>query len=152
MTLTIRLLRDYVVIAIAAFLGAAMMARVGHWAQHKWAYQYLLMPVNLPSLYFVPLFVGGIVWAGRNYPRVKGSTRALVLALMYTAARLLYWWYVARDLVAKSSIDFDMGVAIQSPWFWVGSLLGPAACVAVGVTMVRTFNATRGVAPTTDIV
>jgi hypothetical protein len=84
---------------LGAWLVAVLIARIAHLGQHEFLGQpYLLVPVNLPSFYFLPLFAAGVYWLAKRQNRVSSSVQlALLLSLAFTGGRFLYWWSVARD-------------------------------------------------------
>ena len=64
---------------------AFALARIGHWAQHALIPSaYLLLPINLVSFYFVPLFAAGILTVAVATARVSRSV--IVAAVLVVAS------------------------------------------------------------------
>ena len=143
MTRTNILLRDYTFAAVASWLAAEMMASVADWAQHNlWPEPYLLLPTNLVSFYFLPLFAGAVHSLALRREHVHWSvTIAMILALLFTAARVLFWWSVTRVVILNRLDPLEAALkAEESLTSAVVSALGLCAYIALVVAIQRTFK------------
>lgn len=120
-------IRDTLLLAGSVFLAATLLAYAADWLQHNtWSRPYLLLPVNVTSFYFLPIFAAALLFRARKRTRAsRAVVVAVILTFAFTAARLTYWWLVARDLsLSLETARLPAAVAARPPSFWAVSILG----------------------------
>lgn len=132
--------RDCLLVGLGAWLLAVPLAWVAHAAQHEFlSTPYLLLPINLTSFYFLPLFAFGLfAIATRQNRRSTTLTWGLILALVFTTGRVLYWWTAARDLTENPGPGrFEARASTPTQADLVIGGLGLASYVALAIGMWR---------------
>jgi hypothetical protein len=142
----------YLLVAIISMVVAWPLAVMGNQLQYdRWEGPYLLVPVNHVSLYFFPLMVTACTWIAWRTSRLD-RTLAIACALVWvwTAGRVLYWYWVASAIDPHATADvFARTISDRRvPSMLVGAI-GLTAIVLFSVGIFRTLRADRA-APSND--